>query len=176
MASLDHEKEQQRLDDLSKRGIHLVRPRLFRGWFTRDPTARYVYRLDFQPMVKRNDSLQEYRELYEDAGWEHVGQCMNWHYFRRPWGVGKNLDIYTDKGSLKQHYRRIRRLLGGTLLVEISVLLVNLFTMQTQSRDADPRIAQSPLILFLLLVIILLAYGFLVMQRRIKQIEGIEKA
>ncbi|OFW81675.1 MAG: hypothetical protein A2201_07470 [Alicyclobacillus sp. RIFOXYA1_FULL_53_8] len=67
--------------------------------------------------------------------------------------------------------------MGGTLLVEFGVLLVNLFNMHTQSRDRHQMmVGYAPIILLLFVVVILLAYGFLVMQRRIKQIEGIENA
>lgn len=48
-----------------------------------------------------------------------------WHYFRRSWQPDAVQQLYTDRASLKQHYQRIQRLMGITLLANLAISLVN---------------------------------------------------
>ncbi|MFK7691611.1 DUF2812 domain-containing protein [Paenibacillus sp. HJGM_3] len=69
-----------------------MKPGIARHRFERDPAKRYVYRMDYHP-IKERDQLDSYLALFEDAGWEHAGSKIGWHYFRRPYveGVARNL-------------------------------------------------------------------------------------
>jgi hypothetical protein len=44
-----------------------------------------VNRLDC--LVSKAD-YEEYKQLFQDAGWELVGEMMGWQYFRKPAGAG----------------------------------------------------------------------------------------
>ena len=39
-----------------------------------------IYRLDY----KNSEQTQEYMQMLRDFGWEYIGQCMGWLYFRKP--------------------------------------------------------------------------------------------
>lgn len=39
-----------------------------------------VYRLDYQNCSARSD----YKQIFEDYGWEYTGNCAGWLYFRKP--------------------------------------------------------------------------------------------
>jgi hypothetical protein len=70
-----------------------------------------VYRLDF---VSSKTDMNEYRQFFEDAGWEHVGTMAGWQYWRKPAGAGGAEEIYTDAESKIEKYRR---LLGFLLIL-----------------------------------------------------------
>ncbi len=116
-----HEKEEQYLDHLSAQGIHLEKPGWIAPVFRRDPQTRYVYRLDYQPTLKERQA--EYLALFEQAGWEYQGRIQGWWYFRTPWSSAGVADIYTDSRSIRELYRRIRRVIGLVLLVEFLLVV-----------------------------------------------------
>ena len=57
-----------------------------------------VYRLDF-----KNDSVtNNYFQIFSDYGWEYIGQCVGWLYFRKSTlGMDSELDseIFSDNES-----------------------------------------------------------------------------
>lgn len=38
-----------------------------------------IYRLDY----KNGTEIQDYFQLYKDYGWEYLGRCLGWLYFRK---------------------------------------------------------------------------------------------
>lgn len=167
----NYEKEQQRLDKLSQQGMHLIKPGLFRGSYTRDSAVRYVYRLDYQSDLRKESPLKDYLNLYQDAGWTYMGRCVGWYYFRRTWVPEKTLEIYTDRESLKQQYRRIQRMFGLVLIVELILLFVNInnLLILPNGRHLWPSIA--PLLALSVASVFLLGRGYSVMNRKIKGID-----
>ncbi|KHF32686.1 hypothetical protein CM49_05065 [Paenibacillus sp. P1XP2] len=46
--SWNYEKEEEWLNELSAQGLHLKKAGTFHSLFTRNPSVRYTYRLDYQ--------------------------------------------------------------------------------------------------------------------------------
>lgn len=103
------EKEEQWLTKMSCQGQHFYKHRLGMYYFEENPNESYVYQIDFL-----HDVDDEYFQLYQDAGWEHVNTPFSslklFHYFRtnasRP-GIKK---IYSDRESGKESYQRMMSL------------------------------------------------------------------
>ena len=55
-----------------------------------------VYRLEFRQ--RRRGEGDGYIEMYRDYGWEYVGVCNSFHYFRKPASEG-DLEIFSDDAS-----------------------------------------------------------------------------
>lgn len=51
-------------------------------YFERCEPEDVVYQLDFRN--RRDGDGVEYRQMFQDFGWEYVGSCLNFHYFRKP--------------------------------------------------------------------------------------------
>lgn len=99
----EDDKEERWLEQLAAEGWHLLRGGIvFR--FRRGEPAQVRYRLDYRERFKLDRS--EYYGLFRDAGWEHVGDFINWHYFRSPAGSGAP-EIYSDTASRVEKYRRL---------------------------------------------------------------------
>jgi hypothetical protein len=63
----------------------------------------------FNQGLEPGGKLQEYIDLYADAGWEYVSAFGGtWHYYRREWHEGEEPRLYTDRESLITHYKRIQ--------------------------------------------------------------------
>lgn len=158
-------KEEERLDQRSKQGLHLAKPGLVRSKYQRSLDARYVYRLDYQPQLRTQDAKTEYLILYSEAGWEHLGECTGWHYFRQPWSPGRKPALYTDKESLHQFYRRIRNALVFVLLMEVAGFMLNISVL---TLEASRRPETLFVLSILVMTILLLGYGSIVFHRRSK--------
>lgn len=163
----NHDKQEKKLDALSERGIQLEKPSMFTATYVLDSSQRYAYRLDYRPhMKRRREKQEEYVAFYRDAGWEHLGSCTQWHYFRRPWADSVPMDIYTDIESLKQHYQRIRRTIGGVLLLEILVLIGEIFNAYYAEKD----MSLWPIVGVMAVLDLLLAYGFMQITRKLHRL------
>src|SRR5512133_3384676 len=79
----EDDKEEAWLREQANQGRHLVK--IEWGLYTFEPGAPrdVVYRMDY---IHTTDpkKVEEYLQFFQDAGWEHVGEILGWHYFRKP--------------------------------------------------------------------------------------------
>lgn len=102
--------DQQRedwLQQMSLQGWHLLSIGLggleFR--FAQGEKQAYVYQLDFRQ--ESSQKMEDYLELFEHAGWEHVLSWGGWQYFRKRYEDGEKDQIFTDNQSKVQKYKRL---------------------------------------------------------------------
>ncbi|MFC2029667.1 DUF2812 domain-containing protein [Chloroflexota bacterium] len=98
------EKEEAWLQQMAQQGWHLssVAPLVY-TFVCGDPRDD-VYRLDY--LTSKAD-YEEYKQLFQDAGWELVGEMLSWQYFRKQASAGGSNEIYTDAESKVERYRRV---------------------------------------------------------------------
>jgi len=158
----EDEKEEAWLSQMAAQGFHLVSPNPF-GYYTfcQGEPRQVAYRLDY---ATSKYNTAEYYQLFQDAGWEHVGQMGGWQYWRKPVGSGEEVpEIYTDNESKVQKYRRLL----GVLIIFLPILSVSLNNMAL--RDNNP--ALEALTFFMFLVAILLGYGIVRVALRIRALQ-----
>ncbi|MDG0809303.1 DUF2812 domain-containing protein [Cohnella rhizosphaerae] len=64
--------------------------------------------------------------MYRDMGWAYVSSFSGvWHYFRRPWEPGETPKLYTDRESLVEHYKKIKRVMAAMLFANLVILFAN---------------------------------------------------
>lgn len=99
------EQEEAWLHTMSQEGFHLIEPGLAGFYeFEQGSPVNYFYRLDF--MVSQKDR-EHYYQIFEDAGWEHIGSLSGWQYFRIEALSGETPEIFTDPQSKIEKYRRL---------------------------------------------------------------------
>ncbi|MGT2715221.1 DUF2812 domain-containing protein [Streptococcus respiraculi] len=94
----DFEKEEEYLTDMHRKGWKLkeVRfPCLF--IFEKCQPEEVAYCLDFKPRL--GEDQDAYYQMYEDYGWENLGTCNNFVYFRKPVTADEEATIYSDRQS-----------------------------------------------------------------------------
>jgi len=91
----EEDKEERWLEEMASQGWHLIKGGL-RFVFERGEPAEIRYRLDYRRRFPQGEG--EYFTMYRDAGWEHICDFKQWHYFRSPAAAGAP-DIYTDVES-----------------------------------------------------------------------------
>ncbi|WP_442598394.1 DUF2812 domain-containing protein [Neobacillus sp. D3-1R] len=120
-------KEEEWLQEMTQKGWALKKSR-FVYTFEKIEPSNYVYKLDYK--TTSNKDLEEYKAIFEDAGWEHVTQFGSWHYFRTKASNAETPDIYSDNESKIQKYKGLMHSLLVGLLAML-VLSLNFFFNQT---------------------------------------------
>ncbi len=151
------EKEIKWLGDMSAQGWHLKKRGFLSYWFNKGEEKEYVYKYDFKLSTAKD--YDEYRQIFEDSGWEHIDEFANWHYFRCEKGSGAK-DIYTDTESERQRLRRLLILMASLAGINL-VIVFNNFSLLNYVTD---NFRDIPFYLFLiwgfsLFVVALLGYA-----------------
>lgn len=114
----DH--EEVWLSEMARQGYHLARtpgPGVYT--FIIGEPCECVYRLDFR--ANPRESLEDYRQLFTDAGWELVGVMSGWHYWRKKPILGEPAEIFTDVSSKVAKYRRLMGFLGAMAVMLLAI-------------------------------------------------------
>ena len=153
------EKEEDWLREMSGQGWHfktVENPGFY--IFEQGKPIDFVYRLDY--FTGRND-IANYQQLFEDAGWDYLGEMGGWQYFRPEMFPGKSQKIYTDNGSKVKKYQRIMVFLIILVPVFLSALILTSIG------------AISDLMVFVMVIILLsFAYAEVRLLQRIGQLRA----
>jgi hypothetical protein len=118
-------KEETWLEEMSTTGWHLTSVQLPCFYtFDKGEALRNVYRLDYTLMKK--DKLDEYLQIFRDAGWEYVGEMSNWRYWRKQVVNGDAAEIFTDNESKIKKYQRMLTYMVFFLVI-LTLIGTNMF-------------------------------------------------
>ena len=128
----DYDKEEEHLDEMSEKGWQLKKGGCFFSVYTRQPGVVYRNRIDYNPdAVNSPEEKRRYLELFEEQGWEYVGNTYNgWIYFKKKYVPGtpeEEYERYTDAESLQSLLDRWKRL--GILLSVLLLVLTAIYTV-----------------------------------------------
>jgi hypothetical protein len=165
--TLNIEKLEKWMNDLSARGMHIVKPGLYWNKVVSDPTQQYVYQMDFQRELNTKQKMKEYKDLYVEAGWEYIGSVGPlWHYFRKSVSAGEPYKLYTDHPSLIDYYRRIRNVIAVITCFNIVFVWLNMID------NYDLKSFRFAITCVHVFVTVLLVYGLVGLIRRLKQLQS----
>ncbi len=157
------EQEEAWLREMSRQGWHMKSVAL-PGWYTFDlgAPADYVYRLDF---LISKEKTADYFTLFEDSGWEYLGEMNAWQYFRKEAVDGASLEIYSDLSSKSAKYRRIL----GFMLIFLPILVFNVINLGNIEADGW----MIPLLIINTGLLAVYIYAYVQLWRRIRQLQQI---
>lgn len=152
----DVEKEEKWLTDMSKQGYQFYKYGFFIYYFEEDRSHSYVYQIDF------NTADEDYFQLFEDAGWQHVESVIqSFHYFRTDPDQADIRKLYSDKESVKETYQRMLHF----YLIFFAMLIVLLLGNIALWKGYAMQIFTTS---FVSAVLILYIYLFFALKRKIK--------
>ena len=156
----DDEKEEAYLREMALDGWHFQAV-TFPGYYTFEKgTPRDdFYRLD---VLSNTKDKENYLQLFEDAGWDHVGEYGSWQYFRKTAVEGETLEIYTDNESKQKKYSRI--------LLILIIFFPFYSTMVNNVHKAEGLFYEILTFVFFLFML-LYAYAMVMLLRRISQLK-----
>lgn len=158
------EKEEAWLRKMSLDGWHFQSidfPGFYR--FEAGEPRDYVYRLDFNTDIK---GYQQYLQLFQDAGWEHLTQYGSWQYFRILALPGENPDIYTDNSSKIAKYRRVLTIL--LVFNPIYIVLLNRFSN-------SEGLFQFIVFVLVMIIEVIFIYAIIKLIQRIRHLQKIKE-
>lgn len=118
-AHQDREQEQW-LRAMANKGLHLKSLNGLCFWtFIQGEPADVAYRLDFQ-----NANTSDYRQLFEDAGWELVVHVTGWQYWRKEVINGRVPEIHTDRQSKIAKFQRVLALLAVAIMPLVVMIIL----------------------------------------------------
>jgi hypothetical protein len=172
-------REEKWLREMSMEGWHLDNTSFLNYVFRKGEPKDMIYRLDFK--IIRNENIDDYITLFEDAGWEYISRVGWWYYFRTVAKKGRSQELYSDNASKIRMYNSLRWLLIITC-VPIVYNLPNLYGRVIKAMGAvivDDPLAHVlilnfafPLAIFLTLVLCLMVYGIIRISIVIKRIKS----
>ncbi|OGN94374.1 MAG: hypothetical protein A2Z71_09405 [Chloroflexi bacterium RBG_13_50_21] len=128
------EKEEAWLEEMSTTGWHLKSVHLPCVYtFNKGEAQRIIYRLDYMPLNKAKS--EEYIQIFEDAGWDYIGEMSNWRYWRKRLFSDGTPEIFTDNESKIRKYQRMLTYMVF-FLVFLTLIGTNLF-MNGAWREPD---------------------------------------
>lgn len=101
----DEDKEANWLREMSNNGWHLTKASFFKYTFKSGVPKDYVYQFDFSMDAHKNK--EEYFEIFKSGGFEFISNLGGWYYFRKEYNENEVNEIYTDKKSLKEKYKKL---------------------------------------------------------------------
>lgn len=160
----DQDQEQETwLRAQARAGLHLERVNVLQvRTFRRGPPADVAYRIDFTN--KGKDPL--YRQLFADAGWEHVADVAGWQYWRKAVTKGAVPEIFTDNAS---KIAKLRRQIALIALCIAPILITGTTLMPEHLARMSPA-SQLPLVAVYTLLPLIYAYMALRLFKRIRQL------
>ncbi len=116
----DYEDEELWLREHHRNGwkmVHFTHP----GFYTFESCEPedVIYRLDY----KNKTQSPEYMQMLKDFGWEYIGECVGWLYFRKPAQTAEaeeDGELFSENASRAEMVSRIVR----TRLIPLGVIFL----------------------------------------------------
>jgi small-conductance mechanosensitive channel len=116
------------LNEMARKGWALTSYQYFYHFEKTKPT-NYVYKLDYK--TNRDEDLDEYQLIFQDAGWEYVTRYGDWHYFRTIAQGDEAPDIYTENEYQIEKYKGLLRRLISALVTVILLAIILSFSLNS---------------------------------------------
>ena len=165
-------KEEAWLGNMAQTGWHLKSvglPCVYQ--FIKGEASHTIYRLDYMPDDKAKSP--EYKQIFQDAGWEYIGEMSNWRYWRKPVAEGETAEIFTDTESKIRKYRRMLGYMVFFLMLLVFLGTRLFFRPIWANWDDQPVVSTIYMVGGILYAVIIPVYIVVVVQllRRINQLK-----
>ncbi|WP_025026116.1 DUF2812 domain-containing protein [Caldalkalibacillus mannanilyticus] len=122
---VDAHKQEKWLNEMLQQGWVCKKVHTLLGiyYFKKADTLDQVIRLDFQTF-KSEEMYQQYIQLHEDFGWEHIGgsRWSSLQYWLKP--INGLDELYSDNASEKSHLQRLTKSYGESTLLFLILTMI----------------------------------------------------
>lgn len=159
------EKEEEWLREMNLKGWKFKKFSWFRYTFEKTEPKDVIYRLDYKSTT--NKDIDEYLQIYEDAGWEHVDEFFGWNYFRTDAKDCVYPEIFSDNASKVQKYKGLLK----ALLIVLGFNFINILNIILNPVYEDLSLFRTIIRIVHIPVMILLGYCSYRVYKKIKQLK-----
>jgi hypothetical protein len=121
---MNFEKEEKWLNDMATKGLNFAHYSPFKYLFDKGTPGEYIYRIELLDKMPSHPESKVYIEFMEEAGIECVSTFYRWVYLRKKAEDGA-FDLYTDYDSRISFYKKVSRLVGIALIINLLVAMYN---------------------------------------------------
>lgn len=162
---MDYEKEEAWLNEMSAKGLHLVKYQFARYTFEVGQPGEYQYKIQLLEQLPSHPDSQNYLQFLEEIGVQQVDSTMRWVYLRAKTSDQINL-IHPDVKCRLVQQKMIFKLFCTLLFVEFCCLIPNIINLIRH--QMTPTIFFISILLLIIIVIIRLTLRSF---RKIKKLE-----
>lgn len=113
------ESDMEKLRKKSMQGWHIKKFSFFGYRLERGAPTDFIYTIDYY--LLKEEEQEEYFDLFQVAGWEHVCTEHNMHIFRAPKGTKP---IYSDSNTKEEKYNRLLKSWRNGSIVLLSLFII----------------------------------------------------
>lgn len=117
---ISEEKMLKKLSNYASEGWILESMSFFRFKLIKKDPQDIIYQMDYQSKI---EDKEEYRKIFEEAGWKFVCELEGFNIFYAPKGT---VSIYTDKSNLIEATNRRKKYVFATWIVSLILALIGL--------------------------------------------------
>jgi hypothetical protein len=129
----DFEKEEEWLNEMSKKGLQLVSVGFCKYIFEKNQNKRHTYKVELLDNLPGHYKSKDYLEFLEEMGIEHIGSYLRWVYLRKDASKGE-IELFSDYSSKINHYKKVL-----FLILAVSPLMffntINLYNSYSRSNS-----------------------------------------
>jgi len=151
------EKEEKWLNQMSAKGLNLVKTVGFSYTFENGNPGEYTYRLELLKYMPDHPESAKYLEFLAETGIEYVASYMRWVYLRKKKADG-DFELYSDLPSKLRHYKRITSLTWMASIMPVSQIFSNSASLIQGHGDNTFYIS----VLLIMVAILLFMYSSLI--------------
>lgn len=131
-AFVNYEKEELWVNDMSRKGYHLINYTFLKYTFEYDPNITYYYRIELLSKTPSHEESKNYISFLEETGAKHITSYLSWIYLRRPTSEGDFL-LHSDYASKIKHRKTILMLQAPFAVLNLWFGFFNLIFGTSQS-------------------------------------------
>lgn len=159
-----HEKEEAWINQMSAKGLSLVKVSFCRYTFVDSEPDEYIYQLYYMPHYPKHPESVQFMRFLEEMGIEVVDTYLSWIYLRRRASEGP-FELYSDIPSQINTYKRLLAAFLPLACLEWLIGLQNL--LHWQDHHGIPNLVLG---ILLMALGILFTWGSLSLYRKIRRL------
>lgn len=147
-----------KLEEYAKEGWILEKATILKFYLKKGEPQNLQYAMDFQPKV---EDLEEYKKIFESAGWQYVCDCYGFYIFKADHGTKR---IHTDLTLIDEWRNKEKR--KSIRLILISLIGIIIFYCLGRIFSPVPIVSVLCFIIYVLMgclfaVSVMLTYGWI---------------
>lgn len=125
----DFAEEEAYLNEMAKKGYFFIKHSAFGFYHFTDSTPKELhYHIDYRKFRTQAD-LEDYKALFEDAGWQHVyGTKSSLNQYFLPKHGNTDDDIFSTADSAALRYKHLNKICYANVVAAIGYLLAVLYS------------------------------------------------
>jgi len=125
----DFEKEEKYLNDMAREGKILQKYSCLGFYHFKESSPQDLkYRIDYR-VFKRNEDFEDYKALFEDAGWQHVyGTRWSCNQYYLPTQKSADDRIFSSEESAAARYKLFYEMCSANVSIAVCYFVVVLIT------------------------------------------------